>query len=449
MRVASAVLLLLVSSLAYAQPAPELVVAVFRHGVRSPLKHFACDAGESSNPSSWPRLQEDWNSGDNTKTWGDLTPHGRELAKLLGKYYATRYCGSNCRNGYKAVFWADLDNRTKDTAAGLRDGMIAAGVPQGDVTVGFLPAERKGDPLFHPFKAKCGTPDADTIRKLADDINRQVPSWYGSEQERLNTLYDALGCRDKKQCVKPVPTVQDHAAPCVGDDCSSPLKWTGRFSYGSSSSEAFLLEYANNMAMKDVGWGRVVFGQPSNGKSLVHLHEFFFTQTERPTYISTLSGSNLIREVFHLVNRKAGILIHGCPRARPEAKFVGLVGHDTNLAHLGTLLKLTWSFDDKNLPSDLQGLPANNALPAGALVFELRRRSGEWFVGIDYVTQTPLQMRTRDKADQPVRVAVGCPDRPCEMTLSAFIRLVNGALGKDNPFLSQCNKDRDQVCGVR
>jgi hypothetical protein len=180
---------------------------------------------------------------------------------------------------------------------------------------------------------------------------------------------------------------------------------------------------------------------------MLQLYQFYFGKTDREPYLAKIDGSNLIREILETVRRKAGLPINGCPHAAVDSKFVGLVGHDTNLANVGTLLKLSWTFDDSRLPPDTLGLPANDALPAGALVFELRKGSDGHFVRVYYVTQTLSQMQN-GPSDHAVRIAVqgpACQRQPgvCDIPLNAFDQLVTNAIGKE--FLSAC-VDGNQVC---
>lgn len=146
----------------------------------------------------------------------------------------------------------------------------------------------------------------------------------------------------------------------------------------------------------------------------------------------------------------------GCPHAEEKSRFVGLVGHDTNLAGVGALLRLGWRFRDESLssgrrlPPDTVNLPDNDALPAGALVFELHRRASGYVVRISYVAHGLTQMR--DVAGEPFRIDVQGPacggrSRHCEMSLESFRSLVDHALG-DRKFLSRCDPDGGQMCGA-
>ena len=201
-------------------------------------------------------------------------------------------------------------------------------------------------------------------------------------------------------------------------------------------------------------WGRVKIGEPGSPQLayLLRLHEFYFDKTEREPYLAGIQGANLVREVLDQLNRKAGrrSRIDGkCPRAKPDSQFVGLVGHDTNLANVQTLLKVNWNFDDAQLPPDMRGLPANDALPAGALVFELRQTSpSDYNVRIQYVAQSLNQIRNAPQQADPFRVKTTCGDAKeslCEMSLGDFNKIVTNAIQNCKPFLSRC-WDGKQVC---
>ena len=253
-------------------------------------------------------------------------------------------------------------------------------------------------------------------------------------------------------------TLRDDATKCVvpSKECGAPLLWKQRFAYASSASEAFLLEYANNM--NDVGWGGV---DSPKLRDMLKLHEFYFDKTDRflrednqaDDALASIEGSNLSREILDQFLRKAGRpRPNSCPRANANSDFVGLVGHDTNLASVGALLDLHWQFDDPKLPADTLNLPANDALPAGALVFELRQRSdGTYLVRVEYVTQSLDQMRNGPKTDA-FRLAVtgaACGGKkPCEMKLETFQELFQKRLGSSSYF-SVCNAGGEQTCNAQ
>jgi hypothetical protein len=439
---------------------------LFRHGVRSPSPDFKPEQADAHSKNKWPLLA-DWkvmepkNECDPGQGWGYLTIHGHRLVESLGRYYGDHYKQAWSK-GFNVYLWADAENqRTRATAKALALGFQNSDIPNSQVTVASLP-DCIADPLFHPFTRQCGKPQGAKLQTFADEIKGNWRMWatntYGSE---FGQLYSLLACFNKGECTMPLELVTDAVGTCVdAKQCKSPLSWKGRFSYASSASEAFLLEYANNMR---VGWGIVdppKPNAPSKLREMLTLHEFYFDKTDRflgengkpDPYLASIDGSNLVREILDQLKRKAGLPLDGkCPRATAESDFVGLIGHDTNLATVGALLELGWKFDDKALPADTQDLPANDALPAGALVFELWQRSGgDHFVRVEYVTQSLDQMRN-GPIEQAFRLAVegpACdPQKPrCEMSLTKFEQLVQGRMRRE--FLSGCTDTvpKEQTC---
>jgi len=426
----------------------KLVVALFRHGVRAPLKEFGTHAAEHSG-CDWPALVGDWKVG--AEGWADLTPHGRDLATLVGGFYAGQYKGWG--TDYKVYLWADVDQRTKATAEAIAQGFKDNGVR--NVEVDYLRdqpqdqgKDEKVDPLFHPFKAGCAKVRPEDVSGIVDDIKAHVDRWIAEHSKGFSLLSRTLDCPATAACkglpsaCKPLDKVTDEVNACLTPkDCSAPIKWTGRFSYASSATEAFLLEYGNAMPDDRVGWGRIY--PPSAGQSsmkeMLRFHEFYFDKTDRVPILALIQASNLLREISKTIRQEPG----GCQHAPLDSKFVGLVGHDTNLASLGSLLRLKWSFDSVALPADTRGLPANDALPAGALAFELLERGGRRFIRLNYVTQSLGQMHWARKG--AFRLRVGYYDEhghlhpSFEMPLERFNQLVDKVLAGSR-FLCECRK---------
>src|SRR5262249_9886503 len=127
----------------------------------------------------------------------------------------------------------------------------------------------------------------------------------------------------------------------VANSCSK-LDENGRFSDASMGSEAFVLEYANNMPDDQIAWGG-----PSlqSLQSMMRLHEFYFDKPDRRRELAKIKGSNLIREIINLMDRSAKRPFVGCPHADPDSRFVGLVGHDTTMASVASLLGFHWRFN--------------------------------------------------------------------------------------------------------
>jgi 4-phytase/acid phosphatase len=459
----------------------KLVVALFRHGVRAPLRNL----GTNHSNQAWPSLG-DWGADK----WGYLTLHGSQAVNNLGAYYGGYYWSAfGDGNGFKAYLWADsLDQRARATAEALSVGMQTAGV---DVRVEYLQPAGTTDSLFHPFTANCGTPPPDTkhLQAIATYINGHLSEWLSEfatttrDPHLLSDIYFILGCNNPETdtCQQPLKQITDHATawapPAPRGSFSSPIKWggqfpatptpiptDGQFPYASTATEAFLLEYANGMDIEKVGWNKVIDKQTGSTDKLcqlLRLHEFYFDKTERDLnktapdlYLAGIQGSNLVREIRDQLNKVVKNPSSGdCPRPSGDSRFVGLVGHDTNLANVQTLLNVKWSFDkDQQLPADIRKLPDNDALPAGALVFELRETGlSDYKVRIQYVTQSLNQMRVPCDQSPPYRVLTTCSDEngkdvsPCEMSLERFNAIAGKVIETYNQFLSRC-RDGKQVC---
>jgi len=426
-RIFVALFLLFAAPLLAAQDRLEQVVALFRHGIRAPLhdlndpKYYKTYAGKA-----WPAPESAWGAKD----WGGLTRHGADVAQALGKDYADHY-KRQFPAGFKAFFYADIDERTKDTARALVRGFRSANVP-----VDFdWRAVREGekDPLFHAFKGYCGKPSVEALRRIASDISRDAPDLIkGKYGPTFQLLYGALNCTDTTKCKK-LESVDDNSATyCIdADHCdSSPIRWAGQFPYANTATEVFLLEYANNM---DYAWSRV---SEADMRKMVHLHDVYFERTQRDSYLAQIDASNLVREINDTLRDEN----KECRRISNAYQFAGLVGHDTNIASLGSLLGLTWQFD--TAPEGTAGLPKNDPLPAGALVFERWKRSEGTFINISYVAQGLKEMRAckPDAKCPSFRVPVLCAGSvkkdACELSLDAFNSLANKVANTD--FQSSC-----------
>lgn len=429
-----------------------------------------------------------WGADD----WGYLTRHGCEAVKVLGAYYGTYYWKTAWCNGFKAYLWADVDERTVATGQALLVGMKNAGVdvkleslcPQkvDPCVQKFDPCLGKTDPLFHPFKAMCGTPDPNELKRIATNINDHLPEWFREFSYpfggQLGTLYSVLACNNTQECKQPLRQIKDHATAWSPPGATptprptSPITWAGQFPasptptstdgqfpFASTATEAFLLEYANGMPTDQIGWDNVIDKQTGSTDKLCNLltlHEFYFNQTEREPYLAGIAGANLVREILDQLNQAAGNPRRECMRPSGDSKFVGLVGHDTNLANVQTLLNVKWSFrKDPQLPAEMRVLPDNDALPAGALVFELRQAApSDYRVRIQYVTQSLNQMRNAPKPGDPYRLQTSCPGdngndvSPCEMRLKTFTDRITTVIEKYGDFLSRC-KDGQPTCSPK
>jgi hypothetical protein len=195
----------------------KFVVALFRHGIRSPTPDFANTKANQSSAEKWPILA-DWNvmtypppgDCDPGNGWGYLTRHGQSVVQGLGEYYGKYY------EHAAFYFWADAGNqRTRETANALAAGIKKA-VPSASVTVAFASSGPcQGDPLFHPFKSQCGKPNVPELQSFAAEINKHEPEWLQKFTAEFQQLSHALKCSTSKECAIPLMDLPDEATTCA------------------------------------------------------------------------------------------------------------------------------------------------------------------------------------------------------------------------------------------
>ena len=346
------------------QPAPttdalklQRVVMLMRHGVRPPTKAKVVPAGMNDQP--WPKWSVDY---------GQLTPHGYDAVKLLGRWDRGHWAARGLlpTNGCPPV--ADIEvaasskPRTQDTARALVEGMV----PGCGITVDF-PASPADDVQFHPLEAGAMPIDADQALRAAQALS--PPGGMRAEvvahASGLALLDQALGCtgpRAQSGCslaAMPPALVRNEDDRA---DIGNP------FGIASTVSQTFLLEYLEGMPMSDVAWGRLNRQQIED---LLEFHSLKFYYEGRAPYVAARAASPL-------ASRMLEAMLHG-------PKLTVLTGHDTNIADLGGFLDLHWK-----VPS----YPRDDPPPGGALGFEvLADAQGKRFVRAFYRSQTMDQVR--------------------------------------------------------
>ena len=117
-----------------AEDPPVFVVALFRHGIRSPTPEFKDTNADQHSGKKWPALEK-WqvmsaDDCDKGAGWGYLTTHGQNVVQGLGAYYGDHYLKGAWKNGFNVYLWADSGNqRTRETANALKMGFKNSGIP--------------------------------------------------------------------------------------------------------------------------------------------------------------------------------------------------------------------------------------------------------------------------------------------------------------------------------
>jgi len=361
----------------------ERAVLLMRHGVRPPTHEPALDPAIA--PSAWPT----WDVPD-----GYLTPHGAAAISLLASYDRALLAPLVQGKCPDVNIYADVDERTVKTGAAYAQGFA----PGCAITVGH--ASGLTDPLF----SALDIPDPSFDAKAA-------------KQEMLAAAGGALNAPVKAHQAL-FQTMQDVLAPGQTGFLDLPAKISGKIpgrlpklsgpiAEGASAAEDFLLEYLDGKPMSEVAWGRADAAQVA---ALLELHPLEYTITARPEIIARATATPL-------ANRILADLQHG-----PAVSV--LVGHDTNQAELGGLLKLHWA---------PPGYTADDPPPGGGLLFTLLADSaGQQYVTITYQVQSMVQIRDLQKLDADNKPELqtlpipGCGNStaPTACSLQDFAKLV-------------------------
>jgi 4-phytase/acid phosphatase len=357
-----------------AAPGDELRLAIIltRHGVRSPLQTNEALAPFASQP--WPK----WEVAP-----GIQTPRGNALIALMGDYYrdyladAGALSGDPAVDGPRVFIRADNDQRTIETGRIIGKSLVRAGEPD----VHSL-AAGVADPLFRTVKAHVGHPDpalaaAAILGRMGGDP-RNVERAYATQFAELKAILYGPG--------GPPPGASpfDAKAAVVPGESGYLATLSGPMLVALQCTEALILEYADGMALSDVGWGRV---DDRSLTDMLALHEAYFDLTQRTHYTAQVQGSNLASHIIDTMEQAAlGQPVPGA-LGPPGERVVVIVGHDTNIDNIGGLFGLNWW---------IPGSQEDPVLPGGALIFELWRRAGQqdaFYVRTSYVAQTLAQMR--------------------------------------------------------
>ena len=370
----------------------RLVIAVTRHGVRSPLYGDEVLGKFADQP--WPH----WSVPQ-----GFLTPHGRQQMVLMGAYYRALYASEGLLSGEAAVdrsrvfFRSDSDQRTSQTAHDLAAGLL----PGVTIDPHNRPLDQL-DPLFRAAKLPIGRPNqALGVAAVLGRIGGDASILSQACAPAFDTLHRVLlgqsatlppgkvDVRDLPASVE--PGAMDHVVAMKG-----PLRAAMQI------TDNLMLEYAEGMPLPEVGWGRL---SPADLTQLLQLHSYYFSLTDGTFYPAQAQSSNLASHILRTIGQAASGRPDPGAFGTPEHRLVVIVGHDTNIINLGGLLGLSWW---------LPGTQVNPLLPGGALIFELRqRRSDHQFtVRTYYLSQSLDQTRTLEPltlAHPPGRAPIFLP----------------------------------------
>ena len=195
---------------------------------------------------------------------------------------------------------------------------------------------------------------------------------------------------------------------------------------GSTLAENLLLEYAKGMTGKYLGWARLDAG---NLNEIMSIHTAYADLARRTPYLAAMQGSNLLRHIALSMEQAVSAKPVAGALGQPATRVLVLAGHDTNIAHIAGLLKLSWL---------IPGYQRDDTPPGGSLVFRLwhNQTNNAHSVEVLYIAQTLDQLRQtthsawlhRREWPQYSFQAARAPENGSTATGPTFLRILSGAI---------------------
>ncbi|WP_343617121.1 histidine-type phosphatase [Novosphingobium sp.] len=334
----------------------ERAVLVMRHGIRAPLAGEVPDATRTDLP--WPQ----WPVAESR-----ITPHGVRALEIIGgadrRLLARRglITATGCPESGAIRIRTNSSTRTIASGEAYAQG-FAPGCP--------LPIMHRplgeADPMFEPLRARATAFDTKAAIAAINQETGGMAALVRRHQSALANLNRVLGCRGT------AAGCADNGVPGLAPSADGrDLVLTGPIRATSGIAQVLLLEYAEGLSARDVGWGRV---DAAGLRRLGELHAALFAVFTKPAYMAAHQSAVLGREV-----------LRGLQEDSPY-RLELLMGHDTNVTALAAALRVDL---------DAPGYAVNDVPPGGGLFFERvrNRRSGKIFVRVSYRTQSPDALR--------------------------------------------------------
>lgn len=359
------------------QPRLTKIVALTRHGVRSPTQN-------ATTLSQW-----------STRTWpqwpvakGHLTPRGARLVTAMWEDMRGRMLNlgllpeAACPPPGKVFVRADVDQRTKATAKALLDGICADG------SQSYAVSGQAIDPLFHPVQAGVQRFDpASVAASIMDNAGGDLDRLHEDNATALTHMQHLSAPMAPEMCARynlpPSCGLSDLPNSVSVEADGSGAGLSGSLATASGMAEIFLLEYAQWPDIS-AGWGQV---DARVLREILPVHTSVFNTVNRAPEVARLKGASLLSEMMAALEGT-----HRDQRCN-AASLVVFVGHDTNIANVGALMGVNWQ---------LPGYPDNATPPGSALLLELWEQGDNKEVRVRFFAQTPEALHAPfDEQRQP------------------------------------------------
>lgn len=345
----------------------EKVVEISRHGVRPPTPGNRKEI-EAATQRPWPR----WSTAD-----GELTGHGYSAVvnkgRAEGDYY--RLLGlipAGCPDTQAIYVRASPLQRTRATAQAMMDGAF----PGCGVMIHHVDGDV--DPLFQTEKLAVAQLDPQqelaAVADAAGDLN--------ALQRQLRPVVQQL----KASVCRAVDSCPFFDRPWQLKQTRSGHVYVQGLSALASIVETLRLAWSENLPLSEVAFGQI--SRASQIGALLPLLTANYDLSNDVPYIARRRGSLLLNAVIE--NLEQGVDADN--PLLPDARWLLLVAHDTNIAMLRTLIGFSWQ---------LPGYARGNIPPGGSLVFERwrERSSGERFIRIYFQAQDLNALRQLQPVD--------------------------------------------------
>lgn len=371
---------LLIPLPAAAQDRVERVVMLMRHGVRAPIVGEApLDTKVAGEWPAWPVAPE------------FLTPHGARAIAQLARHDRRWLGATGCPTPGSVRIWTNTPERTIATGRAYADALA----PGCNLPVEHNPAGQ-ADPLFEPLRAGATAFDATKAVAAITAYTGGVNALTARHASTIRVLDRVLGCGLPAGCSTPGPATLKPSADGRGIDFTGPIRAT------SGTAQVILLQYAEGMPMRDVGFGRA---DAATIRRLGALHAALFDVFTRAPYMAAHQAGPVGDHMLRTLAAPTG----------PQLEV--LVGHDTNVTALAAALG-----GDLIAP----GFALNDAAPGGALVLTRRRDARGSYVTLSYRVQPLDAIRKGTATVIDRRIAIpGCTKR---CPLDQFDKLLRAKL---------------------
>jgi 4-phytase / acid phosphatase len=392
---------------------PDKYIAIMRHGVRPQTRSKEL---LRYTTQAWPV----WDVAD-----GMLTAHGAKAAEKLGSWEISmlREKGLVAQSGCPApgdVFgWANGSvQRTIDTGNVILSTMF----PGCGLAVGFNTVDDV-DVLYAASDAPLGAVDPEKAKAaILDAAGGSFDAVKAKAAPLMKELDGILGCETSACSMTDRPWTID-MKQAKGDKPAS-VSVKGPLAEAGTLVQVFLLQYANGFPAD-----QVAFGKASTLADIIRLsdlRQWKYDVGNRVPYLARRDASNFLNQI--LLATAAGTTEASGTEGPPDAKFLLIMGSDTQQAEVATLLGLHW-----HIPPYVD----DETPPTGALTFErLHDATGKAYVRLGFVTPTLDQIRdaaTLDAKTPPLQATVtlpGCESEAVEgaCPLDSFLKIARASL---------------------